>query len=271
MFSVSSAVVAQELPPGGLTSWEIRGPKEIVTFVLFDPRTPGVSVPEGLRFMSARDVGMPEVQEHLKKHPDQMDWAFSFVEIARDSGFFIDGKAPAYPENGAAGMWFAPVDPSGLTELVGKEVFETIIAPSLGSVVALGLWIPDQEYVAYMRTRGHHADFGMVTFVKDSNGTFHGEIRVENLHIRVSATPHGETREDTESGTQVLFAPGAKVERAVVIAGSTSRHRACTATWSKSGSNHPLVAGTFVGPTYFTTYDAPLKGSAYRLTEVAKP
>lgn len=36
-------------------------------------------------------------------------------------------------------------------------------------------------------------------------------------------------------------------------------------------SDHPLARGVFVGPTYFTTYDAPLKGSAYRLREEKKP
>jgi hypothetical protein len=68
----------------------------------------------------------------------------------------------------------------------------------------------------------------------------------------------------------VLFAPGKTVEHAVVITGSDARHRTCTAEWSKTG-DHPLARGVFVGPTYMTTYDAPLKGSAYRLSENKKP
>ena len=35
-----SLALPQQLPPGGTTSWEIQGPEEIVTFVLFDPKTP---------------------------------------------------------------------------------------------------------------------------------------------------------------------------------------------------------------------------------------
>ena len=62
-----TAAVAQQLPPGGKTSWVIQGPEEIVTFVLFDPKAPGVSLPAGLRFISARDAEMPEVQEYLKE------------------------------------------------------------------------------------------------------------------------------------------------------------------------------------------------------------
>jgi hypothetical protein len=264
-----SAISGQQLPPGGTTSWEIQEPEEIVTFVLFDPKVPGLSLPAGLRFVSARDARMPEVQQYLKKHPDHMEWAFSFVEITRQKAFLIDGRAPLLPKNGGIGLWFAPVDPSGLAEDIGKYKFDTIIAPSLGSVLGLGIWIPDRKYVAYMRARGHYAEYGMVTLVKDTTGRFQGDIRLESLHVKTSATPHGDVREDAASGTQVLFAPGDKVMYAVVVAGSTARHRACSAEWSKSG-NHPLSRGVFVGPTYLTTYEAPLKGSAYRLKETGK-
>lgn len=34
--------------------------------------------------------------------------------------------------------------------------------------------------------------------------------------------------------------------------------------------DHPLAGGVFVGPTYMTTYAAPLKGSAYRLRETVE-
>lgn len=269
LFTTLSLAQAQQLPPGGTTSWEIQEPEEIVTFVLFDPKVPGLSLPAGLRFVSARDARMPEVQQYLKKHPDHMEWAFSFVEITRQKAFLIDGRAPLLPKNGGIGLWFAPVDPSGLAEDIGKYKFDTIIAPSLGSVLGLGIWIPDRKYVAYMRARGHYAEYGMVTLVKDTTGRFQGDIRLESLHVKTSATPHGDVREDAASGTQVLFAPGDKVMYAVVVAGSTARHRACSAEWSKSG-NHPLSRGVFVGPTYLTTYEAPLKGSAYRLKETGK-
>lgn len=269
MIIVSSFAEAQQLPPGGTTSWEIQGPEEIVTFVLFDPKKPGVSLPAGLRFVSARDVRMPEVQEYLKQHPDHAEWAFSFIEITRQKAFILDGKAPTLPKHGGIGLWFAPVDPSHLAEEIGKDKFDSIIAPSLGAVLGLGIWIPDREYVAYMRARGHHADYGRVTLVKESTGMFRGEIRLDDLHVRASATPHGDVREDPTAGTQVLFAPGETVVHSVVIVGSNARHRACTAEWSKKG-DHSLSRGVFVGPTYLTTYDAPLKGSAYRLREEKK-
>lgn len=269
MISASSVAVAQQLPPGGTTSWEIQGPEEIVTFVLFDPKTPGVSLPAGLRLVSARDAKMPEVQEYLKQHPEHADLAFSFIEITRQKAFLLDGKAPTLPENGGIGLWFAPVDPSHLTEEIGKDKFDSIIAPSLGAVLGLGIWIPDREYVAYMRARGHYAEYGMVTLIKESTGVFQGEIRLDDLLVRSSATPHGDVREDPATGTQVLFAPGERVMHAVVVAGSNARHRVCTANWSKKG-DHPLSRGVFVGPTYLTTYDAPLKGSAYLLREEKK-
>jgi hypothetical protein len=269
MISGPSIVGAQQLPPGGKTSWEIRGPEEIVTFVLFDPKAPGVSVPVGLRLLSAQEVGMAEVKEYLKEHPEHADWAFSFVEIARHEAFLIDGKEPTLPENGGIGLWFAPVDPSTLIQEIGKEKFDSIIAPSLGAVLGLGIWIPDRDYVDYMRARGHHAEYAMVTFVKDSNGAIRGDIRLDDLHVQSSAIPYGEVREDPEAGTQILFAPGETIVHAIVIAGSDARHQNCNAEWSKNG-DHPLARGVFVGPTYRTTYDVPLKGSAYSLLEEQK-
>jgi hypothetical protein len=168
LISAPSAASAQQLPAGRTTSWEIQAPEEIVTFVLFDPKARGVSLPAGLRFVSARDAKMPEIQEYLKLHPDHAEWAFSFIEITREKAFLIDGKGPTLPENGGIGLWFAPVDPSRLAQEIPKDKFDTIIAPSLGAVLALGIWIPDRQYVSYMRARGHHAEYGMVTLVKDS-------------------------------------------------------------------------------------------------------
>lgn len=267
LISAPSVAPAQQLPAGATTSWEIQAPEEIVTFVLFDPKARGVSLPAGLRFVSARDAQMPEIQEYLKQHPDHAEWAFSFIEITRQKAFLIDGKGPTLPENGGIGLWFAPVDPSQLAEEIPKDRFDTIIARSLGAVLGLGIWIPDREYVAYMHARGHHAEYGMVTLVKDSTGAFQGEIRLDDLHVRSSAVPHGDVRKDPASGTQVLFAPGEKVLNAVVVAGANARHLVCTAEWSKEG-NHPLSRGVFVGPTYFTTYEAPLKGGAYPLRDL---
>jgi hypothetical protein len=212
---------------------------------------------------------MPEVNEHLKQHPEHAEWAFSFIEITRQKAFLLDGRAPSLPKDGGIGLWFAPVDPSQLANEIPKEAFDNIIAPSLGAVLGLGIWIPDREYVAYMRARGHHAEYGQVSLATDGTGTYKGEIRLGNLHVRSSARPHGDGQVDPSSGTQVLFAPGAKVDRAVVLAGSKARHRACDADWSKKG-DHPLSRGVFVGPTYMTTYETPLKGSAYLLRETAK-
>jgi hypothetical protein len=68
----------------------------------------------------------------------------------------------------------------------------------------------------------------------------------------------------------VFFEPVEKVENVVIIGGANPRHRDCVGEWSKHG-DHPLSRGVFVGPTYVTTYPAPLKGSAYRVREPKTP
>jgi len=100
LISAPPAALAQRLPPGGTTSWEIQKPEEIVTFVLFDPKSRGVSLPTGLRFVSARDAKLPEIQEYVKQHPEPAEWAFSFIEITRQKAFLLDGRAPALPRTG---------------------------------------------------------------------------------------------------------------------------------------------------------------------------
>jgi hypothetical protein len=265
MIAASSLVVPQDLPPGGTTSWTIQELEVIVTFLLFDPKDPAVALPTGLRFVSAREVEAPEFQEHLKQHPEHSDWAFSFVEFVRPRAWLLDGKAPTLPASGGIGVWFAPVDHSRLAAEVSRDKFEVVIAPSPDAVLVLGLWIPDREYVAYMRSRGHHAEYGTVTLVSDSKGRFQGEIALTDLNVRATATPHGEIRSEPDPFTQVFFEPGKEVENVVVLAGGNVRERDCTAEWSKKG-NHPLSRGVFVGPTLLVI-EGPLKGSAYRIGE----
>jgi hypothetical protein len=261
----SSMAVAQELPPGVTTQWEMEELEVVVTFLLFDPKDPGIALPKGLRFIALSEMDAPEFQDHLKKNPEHSDWAFSFVEFVRPKTWILDGKAPTLPENGCMGVWFAPVDHSQLAAEVSKDRYETVIAPSPDAVLVLGLWIPDREYAAFMRTRGHRAEYGMATLIKDSNGTLHGELQLDDLNVKASATPQGEVTSEPDPFTQVFFEPGETVERVVILAGRNARERDCTAEWSMKG-DHPLSRGVFLGPT-FLNVEGPLKGSAYRIGE----
>ena len=265
MISMPTVAMAQQLPPGGTTTWEIEELEAIVTFLIFDPKDPAVALPTGLRFASAREVKFPELEEHLTHHPEHSDWAFSFVEFVRPKTFLLDGKSPTFPENGGIGVWFAPVDHSKLAAEISKDGYEAVIAPSPDAILVLGFWIPDREYVAYMRARGHHAEYGMVTLMKDDRGAFQGEIQLSELNVKASAAPQGEARQEPDPFTQVFFEPGKTVEKVVVIGGANSRERDCIAAWSKQG-NHPLSRGVFVGPT-FLNIEGPITGSAYRIGE----
>lgn len=263
--------LAQQLPPGGTTSWEIQELEVIVTFLLFDPKESSVALPKGLRFVSAREISKdsPEFQEHLKQHPDHSDWAFSFVEFIRPKTWVLDGKALTLQENGGISVWFAPVDHSQLAIEVSKDQFDAVIDPSPIGILQLGFWVPDREYVAYMRARGHHAEYGMVTLEKDSKGAYQGELQLAELNVKVSAAPKDEVKTEPDFFTQVFYVPGEKVENIVVLGGGNVRERDCMAEWSKKG-DHPLASGVFVGQTILNV-EGPLKGSAYRLREAKTP
>lgn len=261
----STVTLAQDLPPGGATTWEIQELEVVVTFLLFDPKAPGIDLPDGLRFISVRDIDAPEFQEHLKNHPEQSDWVFSFVEFARPESWILDGKPLLLPEDEGIGVWFAPVDHSQLAAEVAEDKYASVIAPSPDAVLVLSLWVPDREYVDYMCARGHHAEYGMVTLTQDSSGTLQGEIKLPDLNVKATATPTGEVRNEPDPFTQVFFEPGDKVENVVIITGGNVRERDCTAAWSKKG-DHPLSGGAFIDLT-FLTREGPIMGSAYHVGE----
>lgn len=263
VFSTFSIAAAKPLPSGGTTSWEIQEVEALVTFVIFDPKDSSVALPKGLSFVSAREVPFPQLEEHLKQHPEHSDWAFSFVEFVRTKGFLLDGKAPELPENGGIGVWFAPVDHSKLLTEIPKDGYDSVVAPSPDALLVLGFWVPDKEYVAHMRARGHHAEYGMVTIAKDSNGTYEGEMQVGDLNVKATATPTGEVSDEPEPFTQAWFTPGEQVDGAVILAGANVRERECTAEWSRKG-DHPISRGVHLGLT-FLVKEGPFTGSAYRL------
>jgi hypothetical protein len=244
--------VVQALPPGGTTRWEMEELEVVVTFLLFDPEDPGIALPKGLRFISLSEMDAPEFQDHLKRNPEHSDWVFSFVEFVRPKTWVLD-------------VWFAPVDHSKLAAEVSKDEYDKVIGPSPDAVLVLGLWIPDRDFAAFMRSRGHRADYGMATLIKDSSGTYHGELRLDDLNVTAWATPRGEVSREPEPFTQVFFEPGETVERVVVLAGRDARERECAAEWSKQG-DHPLSRGAFLDLT-FLNVEGPLKGSAYRIGE----
>ena len=265
VISASCMAAAPQLPPGGTTRWEMEELEVVVTFLLFDPKDPGIALPRGLRFITLREVDAPEFQEHLKSHPEHADWAFSFVEFVRPRTWVLDGRALTLPENGSIAVWFAPVDHSQLGAEISKARYEQVIAPSPDALLVLGLWIPDRDYADYMRSRGHRAEYGMATLIRDSSGTFHGELQLDDLNVKATATPQGDVTSEPDPFSQIFFEPGEVVERIVVLTGRNARERDCAATWSKTG-DHPLSRGAFVGPT-FLNVEGPLRGSAYRIAE----
>jgi hypothetical protein len=245
------------LPEGAQTKWVVAGPEEIVTYMIFDPATVAERLPKNLRFITIGELATGNVSwamEHLGKFPAHADWGISFFEIVRMKTFTIDGRSPNWPENGAIALWFARVAAADPAKDLGPG------KPFL----ALELWLPDREYVAYMRGKGHYAAYGDVRLRKDADDHWLGSIEVDGLSASARCSPGGENAGFGSAGMQMIFPPAnSGISGFVRIAFAGHRVRPCgeSGSWKFKGV-HPLAKGMILGLTDFQFgYD--LLGGAY--------
>jgi len=246
------------LPVGFQTKWVVDEPEEIVGYLIFDPATVKERIPSFLRFITVEELAadqIPWAKEHLSTYPAHADWGISFIEIVRMKTFEIDGRTPAWPEHGAAALWFArvaPLDPK--SEFGPGKPF-----------LALEFWIPDSMYVGYMRNKGHYASYGDVRLYKNSDGAWIGSIEADGLSAVCECTPTRDVTGSGSSGMQVFFPPArSEVTSIVRVAFAGHQEQSCeeAACWKFRGM-HPLVDGVLLGRSDFQFgYD--LIGGAYR-------
>jgi len=262
VFSILPAIAAPgqipALPEGAQTKWVVGEPEEIVTYLLFDATTVRKRLPDFLRFVTIKELSAGNVawaREHLGQFPAHADWGISFLEIVRMKTFMIDGRSPAWPEAGAAALWFArvaAVDPQ--KDLGPGRPF-----------LALEFWIPDRDYVAYMRGKGHYASYGDVRLRLDADGDWLGSIEADGLNLTAHCSPGDETAGFGSAGMQVIFPPAnSGLTDFVRIAFAGHRERSCGegASWKFKGV-HPLARGMILGASSFQ-FGYELIGGAYR-------
>jgi hypothetical protein len=246
------------LPDGARTKWVVDEPEEIVSYLIFDPATVTERLPGYLRFITIKELadgGVPWAMEHLGKFPAHEDWGISFIEIVRMKTFAIDGRSPHWPENGAAALWFARVAPADPSKDLGPG------KPFL----AMEFWLPDRDYVTYMRGKGHYANYGDVRLRNDVEGNWLGSIAADGLSLTARCSPGDETAGFGSAGIQIIFPPAnSGITDFVRIAFAGHRERSCAdgTSWRITGE-HPLGKGMILGTTSFQFgYD--LIGGTYR-------
>jgi len=203
-------------------------------------------LPDFLRFITIKELSAGNVawaREHLGQFPAHADWGISFLEIIRMKKFMIDGRSPEWPENGAAALWFArvaAVDP------------EKDLGPGR-PLLALEFWIPDRDYVAYMRDRGHFASYGDARLRWTADNVWLGSIQADGLSLSARCSPTGETAGFGSAGTQTIFPPAnSGMAGFVRIAFAGHREQPCAdaTSWKITGV-HPLSKGMILGLTSF--------------------
>lgn len=245
------------LPEGAQTKWVVAGPEEIVSYLIFDLSTVKDRLPEYLRFITIGELATGNVSwamEHLEKFPAHANWGISFIEIVRMKTFAIDGRSPKWPEHGSAALWFARVAPSDPAKDLGPG------KPFL----ALDLWLPDRDYVAYMRGKGHYAGYGNVKLSRDANGDWLGSIEAKGLSVAAMCSPAGEIDRSGSAGMQMIFPPansGISGFVRIAFAGHQIQSCAAGASWKFKGV-HPLTKGMILGSTDFQ-FGYELRGGAY--------
>jgi hypothetical protein len=241
------------LPDGRETHWEMTEINEIGVRMVFDPATVADRLPDGLRFRTVKEMAPkdPQVQEYLATHPEQVGYAFGVLEIVRQR-FVIDGREPNWPQDGAVGLWFATVASTGQVK-EGDQGYTTLL---------LDLLVPDRDYVAYMRGKGHYADYGDARLKREESGMWHGTIQSTDLRVEGACTPAVEAflKEGTES--QALFQPRGE-KHFLWLAWAGHEDHQCNGKWTISGS-HPLSKAVTIGwSIYACCYRT--QGGAYRV------
>jgi hypothetical protein len=235
------------LADGSDTYWVVDQTEEIVTYVLFDPATVMDSLPSNLRFITIGELataGVRWAEDYLTEEPSRGPWGISFLEIARMGTFMIDGHAPDWPQDGAIALWAARVAPSDSS---------TSLSPGRPLLV-LGFWLPDSQYVTYMRDKGHYATFGDVKLRQDPSGKWWGSIGVDGLSVVADCTSIGPVTGGTSSsGMQTLFPPKlSAVTSSVRVAFAGHQIQTCKedSSWKLEGT-HALARGVPWGPSTF--------------------
>lgn len=258
LLAVEALAQVPALPVGFQTKWVVDEPEEIVGYLIFDPATVTDRISSFLRFITIEELAADQIlwaKEHLSEYPAHADWGISFIEIVRMKTFEIDGRAPKWPENGAAALWFARVAPTdSMNDLGPGKPF-----------LALEFWMPDSMYVGYMRNKGHYASYGDVRLRKNSDGKWIGSIEADGLSAVCECMPTRDVAGFGSAGMQVFFPPAhSEVKSIVRVAFAGHQEQVCEeeACWKFRGV-HPLVDGVLLGPSSFEFgYD--LIGGAYR-------
>ncbi len=249
-----------DLPDGASTLWIVNQPEEVVGYFLFDPSTVNERLPSKLRFITVGELasgGVMWAKDHLAENPMHNRWGISFFEIVRMGTFKIDGYAPSWPPNGAMALWAARVAPSDSSDNLG------LARPLL----VLEFWLPDSQYVTYMREKGHYATYGSVELrQKNALDTWLGYVDVEGLIVSVQCTPEGPVTGGAGSrGSQTLFPPkssGIIYDVTVTFAGHQIQECEEEASWKLEGT-HALARSTPLGPSTFQ-FGYELLGGAFK-------
>jgi hypothetical protein len=244
------------LPEGAQTHWRIGGgTDEIAVQLLFDTAAVADRLPEGLRFVTLADLAskFPPAQDHLTAHPEHAQYGVSILEIAAQTLFSIDGREPKWPQNGAMALWLARV----------TSVMKNERARGQEHLLLL-LFVPDQAYVEYMKTKGHYSEYGNVTLQHDKSGVRHGTIQTTSLQVDATCTPTVDLRTGGPN-YQTIYQPRDTVNAFLILAFNGNRDGECEGTWKISGGN-PLSKAIIVGTPVFACCGE-FVGGAYKIQD----
>lgn len=249
---------ALTIPEGSRTKWVINNAEEIVQYITFDPATVESTLPDNLRFITIKELADNNIEwaaKYLSSHPSNSKWGVSFLEIVRMQKFAIDGREPNWPEQGAAALWCARVASSDSAIKLGPG------QPFL----ILNFWVPDSNYVAYMQNKGHYATYGDIELYQDSEQTWHGSIRTDNLTVEMLCNASGPVYGGPGSRGEQTFYPPATSIRSEIIRVAFAGHRIQECdndSWWKLHGSHPLGQGIPVGSSNYE-FGYNLIGGAY--------
>lgn len=254
------------LPDGAISTSEMGISDELILWITFDPALVADRIPEGLRLRRLEEIAAKDdaIAEHLRAHPEQRGWAWSFFEIIGTESLAVDGRKAALDEKGGMAVWY----------VAAARLSKDDSRPQGSQMLALETWVSDPKFASFVREKGYPWQGADVKFWK-TDKRVEGRLKATDLTVSAICRRLGSPEKPDWGGTnlQTLWSPRGTAPTFEMVTFYGHRVQRCEPTWRIKG-DHALArafraratGGERIAATEFA-FDYVARSGLYRRSE----